>query len=46
MTDKFVAILMRSDSDLLQLEAAFGVLDKLNIRYETKDQALQEQLGK
>lgn len=36
MSNKFVAILMGSDSDLPQVEAAFGVLKSFNIDYEVK----------
>ncbi len=36
MSKPFVAILMGSDSDLPQLEAAFGVLESFDIDYEVK----------
>jgi 5-(carboxyamino)imidazole ribonucleotide mutase len=36
MSNTFVAILMGSDSDLPQLEAAFGVLKSFDIPYEVK----------
>ena len=36
MTKPFVAILMGSDSDLPQVEAAFGVLESFGIEYEVK----------
>lgn len=36
MSKPFVAILMGSDSDLPQLEAAFGVLKSFDIDYEVK----------
>ena len=36
MTKPFVAILMGSDSDLPQVEAAFGILDSFGIDYEVK----------
>jgi len=36
MSDKFVAILMGSDSDLPVMEAAFDILKKFDIRFEVK----------
>lgn len=36
MTKPFVAILMGSDSDLPQMESAFGVLKSFNIDFEVK----------
>ena len=36
MSEKFVAILMGSDSDLPVMEAAFDILKKFNIRFEVK----------
>lgn len=36
MSDKFVAILMGSDSDLPVMEAAFEILKKFNVRFEVK----------
>jgi 5-(carboxyamino)imidazole ribonucleotide mutase len=36
MTKPFVAILMGSDSDLPQMEAAFGVLQSFDINFEVK----------
>ena len=36
MTDRFVAILMGSDSDLPQMQGAIDVLKKFSIRTEVK----------
>ena len=41
MTDRFVAILMGSDSDLPQMQGAIDVLKKFSIRTEVKRKGLK-----